>query len=98
MAARRQRPLVYATRRAAQAAARLLPGGALVEDLVAQEIVLGHVSRWNDEKWAVYRPGTWRAIARREPGRLRPGGPRTWLVVDFEDLTNRRTDATAHET
>ena len=95
---KRPRPLVYATARAASEAHRLLPGGALLEELVANEIVLGHVSRWNDEKWAVYRPHTWRAIVRREPGRLRPR-PRTWTVIALEDLTqNRRhVDGTAHE-
>ncbi len=90
-------PLVYATRRALAEADALLPRGALLEEAVAEQILRGNVSRADDATWYVFEPSTWRARARREPGRLR-ARPRVWTVLHVQDLTNRRTDATAHET
>ena len=88
-------PLVYATRRALAEAYALLPRGALLEEAVAEQILRGNVSRADDATWYVFEPSTWRARARREPGRLR-ARPRVWTVLHVQDLTNRRTDATAH--
>ncbi len=88
-------PLVYATRRALAEADALLPRGALLEEAVAEQILRGNVSRADDATWYVFEPSTWRARARREPGRLR-ARPRVWTVLHVQDLTNRRTDATAH--
>ena len=87
---KRPRPLVFGTQRAAKEAARLLPFGVLLENVVADEILAGNVRRSGDEL-LVFRPNAWRATVRREPGRLRPR-PRTWIVIDIEDLatTNRR--------
>ncbi len=95
MASKRPRPLVFGTHRAAKEAARLLPAGVLLENVVADEILAGNVSRADDATWYVFEPSTWRARARREPGRLR-ARPRVWTVLHVQDLTNRRTDATAH--
>ena len=88
-------PLVYATRRALAEADALLPRGALLEEAVAEQILRGNVSRADDATWYVFEPSSWRARARREPGRLR-ARPRVWTVLHVQDLTNRRTDATAH--
>ncbi len=78
-------PLVYATRRALAEADALLPRGALLEEAVAEQILRGNVSRTDDATWYVFEPSTWRARARREPGRLRPR-PRVWTVLSMENL------------
>ncbi len=73
----------------------MFPCGVVLEEAVAEQILRGNVSRTDDATWYVFEPSTWRARARREPGRLR-ARPRVWTVLHVQDLTNRRTDATAH--
>jgi len=89
-------PLVYATRRALAEADALLAPGVLLEDAIAGAIQAGNVSRADDDCWYVFEPSTWRACARREPGRLRPR-PRAWLILALENLQNgRHVDGTAN--
>jgi len=85
MASKRPRPLVFGTHRAAKEAARLIPAGVLLENVVADEILAGNVSRADDATWYVFSRSSWRARARREPGRLRPR-PRVWTVLSMENL------------
>ena len=90
-------PLVYATRRALAEADALLPPGVLLEDAIAGAVQAGNVTRWDDDAWCVYQPNIWRALVRREPGRLRPR-PRTWTVLSVENLENgRHANGTARE-
>ena len=90
-------PLVYATRRALAEADALLPRGAILEEAVAEQILRGNVSRADDATWYVFEPSTWRACARREPGRLRPR-PRAWLILALENLQNgRHVDGTPNQ-
>ena len=89
-------PLVYATRRALAEADAVFPCGVVLEDAIAGAIQAGNVTRWDDDAWCVYQPNIWRALVRREPGRLRPR-PRTWTVLSVENLENGRRNGTARE-
>ena len=90
-------PLVYATRRALAEADAVFPCGVVLEDAIAGAIQAGNVSRADDDCWYVFEPSTWRACARREPGRLRPR-PRAWLILALENLQNgRHVDGTPNQ-
>ncbi len=76
--------LVYSSRRAREQAERLLPEGAVLENLVASAISDGRVSTGSHAGFVFLdRHRVVARIERRAP-RLRTRGPRAWVVTRVE--------------
>ena len=79
------RPLVYATRRALEDAARLLPG-AVLENAVEDAILRGDVSRGQGGGF-VFGGKEWVARVRRVPARV--AARHAWLVIEVQPHRER---------